>query len=159
MDHLKEFLKSAFTNFLLFQCNAFLAWPNLIAFMHILLLNFNISVVMTVISIARMDQIDDFLKINNNKNFSFSLNSSKKVTFLHSIIVTNLFYIFKGNNAFYGKVFLIFIVINVPINIRLLLWSVLVNMTVVQRLFILIFIAGQTVGVFGTSFLSKVKCK
>lgn len=141
---------TSFLRLFLFHVNAFAAWITLTTLFHVLLLNLYIGVIMTVNAIIRMDQIDILLKKGyTKKEKTFKLTSSESVTQLHGIVVKNLSYVCIANNRLFRKIFFIFIVINVPINLRLLVLSVFAEGTVIQRLFLLAFIVGQMIGIFG----------
>lgn len=150
---IKNFEQFTIGNLLLFHVNALFSLISFISFVHVLLLNAFIGVTMTKLALARMDQIDDLLKNGSRKKGDgFSLTSSKDVILLHSAVVTNLLYVCTANNRLFGKVFFTFIVVNVPINLRILVLSVFAKSTVIQRLFLLVFVIGQFIGIFGMVF-------
>lgn len=151
----------AYLYLFLSQVNALSSWITLIAFFHVLLLNMYTGVTLTAIAFTRMDQIDDFLQLggpksNNQKRqlAAFSLlRTPAKVKLLQGIVVTNLTHICTANSALFRKVFFLFIVVNVPINLRLLLVAVFADGPRLQRLFLLAFIVGQMVGTFLVHFI------
>lgn len=155
-------------NLTIFTGNALLAWITIVAVFHVLFLNCFIGITMTALTIARMSQIDEFLKGKTEmvkgegkvKSFKrrdyFNLASPYLVYRLHLAIVGNLFYICTSNSKFYGQIFFLFIVVNVPLNLRLNLWFVLAPLSGVQRLFLLAFIVSQMVGIFGVHFILTI---
>lgn len=149
------FFESPITNLILFHCNAFLVWLIMIAFFNVLLLNVYAGVTLTALAIARMDQIDELIEKGRRRKRGgrFCLASPKDVAILHFIVVTNLFYICTANNLFYRKIFFIFIVSNVPISHRLILWTFFATMMPVQRLFMLFFSLAQMFGLFLVHFM------
>ena len=138
-------------NCLIFTGNALLMWLTVVAFMHILVLNFFTGVTLTALAIARMDQIDELLRCGRHRSrrIGFRISSSADVALLHSIVVMNLFFICRANTRFYGPLFLVFIVVNVPISMRLLIWALFPessSLGLLHRLVMLAFVLSQMIG-------------
>ncbi len=153
-------------NALLFTGNALLMWLTVVAFLHVLLLNFFTGVTLTALAIARMDQIDELLRTGRHRSrrIGFRISSPADVAILHSIIVTNLFYICRANTRFYGPIFLVFIVVNVPISLRLLIWTLFTDgsspsLGFLHRFAMLIFVLSEMIGIFGVHFMLTLYSK
>ncbi len=139
-------------------------WLTVVAFMHILVLNFFTGVTLTALAIARMDQIDELLRCGRHRSrrIGFRISSSADVALLHSVIVMNLFYICRANTRFYGSLFLVFIVVNVPISMRLLIWALFPessSLGLLYRLVMLTFVLSEMIGIFGVHFMLTLYSK
>ena len=141
-------------------------WLTVVAFLHVLLLNFFTGVTLTALAIARMDQIDELLRTGRHRSrrIGFRISSPADVAILHSIVVTNLFYICRANTRFYGPIFLVFIVVNVPISLRLLIWTLFTDgssssLGFLHRFAMLTFVLSEMIGIFGVHFMLTLYSK
>lgn len=140
-----------FICFIIHNLNALFGAIGLFSLAHIWMLVFGLGIVITKLSLVLMWQINEMLK----QKFKFKRHNVLKFCYY---VIQNLYFITKMQHNF-GNVFVIFLIIECPINIVITMWILLGEIEQSKLFFICIFVVGQLFGIFICHFILTLYTK